>query len=115
MATIVYILSGKLSPAVDLFVTRKSTGLPYDFTGHTAVTFSMRKTNSSTSIVKGKTALIISPATAGHLRYQWVAGDTDDPGIYKGHFAAIDALGSPVGIPNDELMVEVRVIQALDI
>jgi hypothetical protein len=107
------IIAGDTLPVLEIAVTRESTGLAYDFVGHTQPQFSMRKRGAITSKVKLSTATIASPTTLGKLQYYWVTGDTNEPGIYYGQFSALDGTGKPVSFPNDAY-IEITVLPNLD-
>lgn len=108
-----YIIEGSLTPALEMVVTRESTGLPYDFTGHTSALFSMRKIGAVTSKVQDASASFVSPTTAGTLRHDWSALEVDEPGVYKGQFSCSDSATNPVRMPNDAY-IEIHILPRLN-
>jgi hypothetical protein len=116
MATTVqrfYIGEGALLPALEMAVTKESDGTAYDFTNHSAPTFSMRKTGLSTSILTDVPAAFKAPVTLGVLRHDWIAGETDISGIYKGQFSVLDSANRPIVIPNGSY-IEIHIIPRIN-
>lgn len=61
-------------------------------------------TNSDPTITTptvNRAPVTIENATAGVLRYDWLAGDTATAGIYKGEIELTKSTGQPETIPND--------------
>jgi hypothetical protein len=53
------------------------------------------------------TATIVS-GTAGTVRYDWAAGDTDVVGKFRGEFEATLSTGKIVTVPNDSY-IDIRI------
>ena len=87
-------------PAGDL---TKSDGTPYNLEGLT-LAFRMVAVNSGDVIVDNQPAVSIQtdadPNTWGRCTYEWQAGDTDEPGLYRACFI-VTAEGLSTHFPPD--------------
>lgn len=96
------LMEGDLLPALDFNVV-DGDGNPFDLTGGTAV-FLMATLPPSIDVDSENeidAAATIVDAAAGHLRYQWQSGDTDERGKYVAVFEV--TVGSrKFTVPNDD-------------
>lgn len=65
-----------------------------------AVVFTMRLRGGNASKINRAACSIVSPATAGAVRYDWQIGDTDVDGDYDAEFEVTYADGSVETFPN---------------
>ena len=65
------------------------SGVPVDLTGASAVSFTLLDDDGAELWVHA--ASIVSPPTAGKVRYAWGAGETTTPGEYHGYFSVTSA------------------------
>lgn len=61
-------------------------GQPLDLSAATGVRFIMKATGGAGAVTVAAAATIVAPPSAGNVRYDWVAGDTDTPGLYQGEW-----------------------------
>jgi len=54
------------------------------------------------------TSAVVVSASAGTVRYDWAAGDTDVAGKFRGEFEATLASGRIVTVPNDSY-IDIRI------
>ena len=80
-------------------VLRDGYGNPVDLTGAT-VRFIMRKYGASTPTV-ATAGEVVPPATNGEVRYEWVAGDLDIPGLYLAEWEVTYAADEIETFPAD--------------
>lgn len=75
--------------------------------GVSSVRYNMR--SKVTGAAKVDAAATIVTAASGIVKYQWVAGDTDTPGLYNAEFEVLFSSGaSPLSFPNrGYLLVEI--------
>lgn len=94
MADVFLIFEGDLSPAIA--DTIKIDGAAVDLSPGIvdSVTFSMRPAESDTPKISAATATILSPETAGNVRYDWSGTDTDTAGDYLGWWTVTYTAGS---------------------
>lgn len=72
------IKTGDTMPALNVTLAEYDGTTPIDLTA--AVTVTLRTSRPSGVIVEDAMTVVL--ATAGTVRYQWVAGDTDEAGIH---------------------------------
>ena len=72
---------------------------PFDLSGVTAVTFSMKNVDCDYNKISLKTAGIFC-ASGGTLQYQWVPEDTNESGNYIGEFELNFSDGNKMSIPQ---------------
>lgn len=94
------IKAGDLLPAITAAL-RDPNGEPIDLTGAT-VTFRMRK-RGATALTVDDAATVVGTATAGNVRYDWLAGNTDAHGLYDAEFRA-ELPGGRETFPNDRFI-----------
>lgn len=85
------------SPSL-LATLQDGNGAAIDLTG-ASVRFLMRQIGSSA--VKVDAAMTVTDASAGSVRYDWQAGDTDTSGSYQVEFEVTYAGGGIETFPND--------------
>lgn len=105
---------GNLLPAIMLRClepdpNRPGRVRPKDLTGCT-VRFQMSPIEGRCSGGKALDVVaFIIDAKGGVVGYQWVAGDTDVPGLYKAAMQVTDAQGRSMDFPNDGyVLVRIR-------
>jgi hypothetical protein len=84
-------------PALELDLLR-GDGVPQNLTGCTA-RFLMRLRGQNDATVNA--AATIVDAVNGIVRYDWVAGDTDTAGVYKGEVEVTTAGSQRVTFPSN--------------
>lgn len=100
-----FIKQGDTSPQLEV-VLKDGEGNVVDLTNHTLF-FGMAETNGRLKV--NSVATLIS-ASAGNIRYEWAAGDTDTPGTYLAEFKIINPSGDVLSYPNStEKQIEVIV------
>jgi hypothetical protein len=97
------LMEGDLLPALDFHAT-DGEGNPLDLTGGTAAfwmaTLPIAIDENSVNAIPLTAATIVDPV-AGHIRYQWVSGDTDARGKYRAVFEV--TIGArKFSLPNDD-------------
>ena len=109
MARVIFDMKqGDLKPALQVTL-KDGDGVAVNVTGAT-VKFSMR--NQATRALKiNEGTVTLVTAASGIVRYDWVAGDTDTPGLYDAEFEVTYAgPAGPETFPNnDEHFFTVRV------
>ena len=80
-----------------VFATLLSGVTPIDLTGST-VKFIMRQRGGAA--VKVNAAAVVVSATAGTVRYDWGATDTDTAGLYDAEFEITTAVSKKYTCPN---------------
>ena len=103
-----YIKQGDTSPYLQVTL-KDGDGAVVNLTGATAV-FSMRRGGSTT--VSEQSATVVSPATAGVVRYTWGASDTATPGMYEGEFEVTFSGGEIQTYPNAGY-IEINVLEQI--
>lgn len=89
------IKAGDRDPPIE--ATLERDGSAFDLT-NTTVSFVMGSTRD-TPVVDAQATIV--DATAGTVRYEWAAGDTDTPGAYNSEFVVEDANGIETTFPDD--------------
>ncbi len=79
-------------------------GTVIDLTGG-AVKFLMRP-EAGGAVKVNATATIVLPATAGAVRYDWAAGDTDTVGTFQAEWE-VTISGLKITVPNDSYILVV--------
>ena len=92
----IFMKKGNLQPPVEATLLDGNAD-PINLTGAT-IKMVMRKV--STGVVLEKTMVIVS-AIAGTLKYDWVAGDTDNPGFYDIEFKITFSDTTSLTVPNN--------------
>lgn len=105
MATRVVIKRGDLYPFLDAILTgmvETSPGVfeerPHPLNGAT-VRLRMRARGASVLTIDNALCTIVD-ANAGHVRYEWQPGDTNNRGEYIAEFPTVLANGLPATFPN---------------
>lgn len=98
-----YVAQGSLSPSVQDVLLDENKA-PLDVTGMDSVVFRMRLLDRSRPAITG-TAVVIDPTGAdatlkGAVRYDWLAGQTEVPGLYQVEWLTSTA-GAPETIANN--------------
>lgn len=112
------IKEGAELPALEVDVKyRDATGalVEYNLNGYTDPRFRMRPVDDETNVVDEEPATLTA-ATSGNVcrfRYAWGAGDTADPGEYRGEFLATSPDGSDVIFPTAGF-IAIRVTGSLE-
>lgn len=84
-----------------VFLSPTTEGTVFDFTGWTALTFSM----SGPSDMSGAAT---ADLTTGKLTFTWVAGNTAVPGFYEGRFKGTSPAGKQQTFPTKgAILIEV--------
>ncbi len=111
--TVFTIKRGDTRPPLEI-TARDSTGAVINLTGQTGIQFVMklRQHLGNAAVPKKVDAAgsVVGAETAGVIRYDWVAADTDEVGEYVGEFIYTDSAGEPRTIPNPAF-ITVRVVQ----
>ena len=95
---------GALSPPYRV-ILRGADKQPVDLDGWTA-TFVMRLRGADTPTVEGDMEIVqegdaVTGTDIGTAEYDWIAGDTDQSGIYDVELLLADPDGNPSRAPND--------------
>lgn len=64
--------------------------------------------------VKVSSPAIIVSALEGHVRYEWIDGDTDERGTFLREWQITFASGEVVTVPNNIRGYPVKIVQELD-
>ncbi len=75
-----YLTANDREPAIEATLTDQGTAI--NCTNATGVTFTMRLRHATTPTVDGAAATWTNQA-GGIAKYEWAAGDTDEPGTYE--------------------------------
>ncbi len=92
------IKQGDTLPVIESLLT-DSAGAAIDLTTATVVTFRMRTKDGGTLALAGS-ATILTPATAGRVRYTWNVADTLTPGEYEADWHITFSGGGTATFPN---------------
>ena len=109
------IKQGTLGPPLDA-VLRGADDTPQNLT-NASVTFSMEHENGKIKVATAACAVL--DAAGGQVRYQWVTGDTDTPGRYRGEFIVSNLAPTPVRFPSGKSgrhptgYIEIEVLEAV--
>lgn len=76
-----------------------SDGSPIDLTTSTSIDFIMREETALVPVVDSP-AIVFGSPTDGVLEYEWIDGDTDIPGIYRGEFEIHWSTGKKQTVPT---------------
>ena len=101
--TVVYVKKGDRSPLLTASLQLED-GTAIDLTS-ASVKFRMATQHGQNLV--NTTATIVS-GTAGTVRYDWAAGDTDVVGKFRGEFEATLSSGRIVTVPNDSY-IDIRI------
>jgi hypothetical protein len=97
----VYIKKGDRSPSVT--ATLKAANGVINLTGST-VKFIMRERRSAAGSPKVNAACVVVTPSAGVVRYDWAAADTDTAGHYDAEFEITTAGGNKITCPNGKYL-----------
>lgn len=103
-----YIKRNDLQPSLQATLVVGEDETAVNLTG-ASVKFLMTEQGGTT--VKVNAAAVIVSASAGTVRYDWVSGDTDTAGMYRGEFE-VTLAGKKETFPNDSY-IEIRVTSDL--
>lgn len=81
MTDTVYLKAGDLAPKLELTLTDGRSGTAVDLTTAESVTLVM--TDRSGTIVVDHLDMDVIDAAAGEIERDWLAGETDTPGVYR--------------------------------
>jgi hypothetical protein len=97
-----------LSPPLRVRLVSRATNLPIDLTSATGAVFIMSEQGATTPKINRVACTIESPATSGWLRYDWVSGDTDTSGTYRGEFEVMWGTNPETFPTESEMTIVVR-------
>jgi Rib/alpha/Esp surface antigen-like repeat protein len=92
-----YIKQNDTAPALQMTLTDPSND-PVDLTSAESITFHMRESGQAIKI-EGEATVV--DASAGTVKYDWAAGDTDTPGNYQCEVEITYTNGTVHTIPNE--------------
>ena len=79
-----------------------TSGDPVDLTTATGARLYMRDLAQDTLKLNNAAMSVVSPATNGTVRYEWVAGDTDTVGVYALEVVVTWSSGKTQKFPADD-------------
>lgn len=91
------------SPAIE-YQLQDADGNAVDITGYTDVRYLMTPSGSDTLTVDDDTAgnVSVTDASAGKVKYEWQAADTDTPGYYEAEWEVEYSDGTKETFPNSD-------------
>lgn len=94
------ITEGDTEPSLRVTFT-KPNGTAYDLSGHSGITFALRRHDTETPVALAGN-IVVNSAPAGDVEYRWHADDLLEmtPGRYEGQFRATLAGGGKISFPN---------------
>ncbi|MFQ5788428.1 MAG: hypothetical protein ACE5H1_10675 [Thermodesulfobacteriota bacterium] len=103
------IKKGSTKPSIKFRLFNMDTYLPIDLTG-AQINFFMEGPEGGADIKKfeGEGDVVVSPLT-GIGKYEWHAGDTDTPGLYRAEFEIILSDGTKIKVPEGEEYIKIVV------
>lgn len=99
----VNISQGSTLPSVN--DTLQVNGVIVDLTTASTVRFQMRRINGAVDVVDSS-AVIVAPATAGTVRYDWASGDTAEEGEFLARWKVTFASGKVQQFPEFEVNID---------
>jgi len=94
-----YLKEGDLWPSLEANL-KQANNEPIPLQEADEITFVMTSKNRRVATKVQATASIINHNT-GHVKYDWVAGDTDTAGQYQGEFLVMLNGTTPIRVPNN--------------
>lgn len=96
-----HIKQGDTSPAIKVQLSDEN-GTAIDITGYQEVSFHMADPDGSTVKVDDDTSggVSVTDASAGKVKYEWSAGDTDTAGVYQAEWEVTYGDGTIETFPN---------------
>ena len=76
---------------------------PIDLTNATSVTMTLLNDSTGLKVVDARPCIVINP-TAGIIRYDWLAGETDASAMYKMEFRIIFWDETMVTVPTNDII-----------
>jgi len=95
-----YIKVGDLEPAIEAYL-KLSDGSVFNLTGVTGVVFRWRLKNDPAATPSEGSATIVS-ATDGHVKYEWLTGETDVEGVFVCEWEVELSSGKMITFPNNK-------------
>lgn len=104
-----YIKQGDRKPDISSILTTGGVGeqkTPVDLSGPgTTVQFAYRGLGAPVEETVVRNATILEPGTAGQVKYEWVAEDTEEAGSFVAEWRVTFVGGLRATFPNNEMLI----------
>ena len=101
------ITQGTRVPSIQATLLAPGAKVAQDLTGNTGIVFRWQKADLTGPVREG-VASTVGAESAGVVKYDWVAGDTDTAGQYVGHFVVTFADGRTGSWPRPKITIEIE-------
>lgn len=89
---------GNLEPPLEATLYRSAGGHPLDLSEAESVTARVRRHGEAATLIEREAVVV--DAEGGAVAMPWIAGETDEPGLYEAEFVVVWPGGRPQTVPT---------------